>query len=501
MVALAGAGVLILTGQATRAQLGAAMAAERRIDLMRELATEVSDYGLLALEAERQSGPAPALVARLAEEGQAIVARLDQLDAAYARAVEAELGFDDRTRVASRSMGVARMRSAFATLGGAVGADPRSPGRRNELELFAAGFSPALNATIADEYRVRAAALDRIETLRRRGQTAAVAVGAASLALLGGFVAGAVRPVFRRLEVLLAASRRMAAGDLDVALPEGVRDEFGPLYDETSRLARRIAADRARVDTDRARLNEIVAERTAQLRAANARLAATDADRRRFFADISHELRTPLTVILMEADLAEREGDAKTSLEVIRQRARRLTRRVDDMLRVARSASGRIELEQTAVDLAAIAAAAVADAGRAAARIGVRIDAVSTGPVPAWGDPNWTRQVLEGLVDNALRHAGSGRRVRVIADRGADGPRLRVVDDGPGLGGDPAALLERFAKAEGGVPGFGIGLALARWIAEEQGGSIHLASPVPPAERLGAAPGTCVTLTLPEQAA
>ena len=281
-----------------------------------------------------------------------------------------------------------------------------------------------------------------------------------------------------------------------VALPEGGRDEFGPLYDATSRLARRLADEGERVVADRARLSEIVEERTAQLTRANARLAAIDADRRRFFADISHELRTPLTVILMEADLAGRGGDPATSLDVIRQRARRLTQRVDDMLRVARSTSGRIELEPVAIDLARIATAAVSDAQRPAARAGVVCEAVASAPVMAQGDPNWTRQVLEGLIDNALRHAGSGGRIRVVADRGEAGPRLRVIDNGPGAEGH--ALFDRFRRGGTGRSGFGVGLALARWIVEEQGGSIAVDSPVPGTHRLGDAPGTCVTVTLPE---
>ncbi len=67
----------------------------------------------------------------------------------------------------------------------------------------------------------------------------------------------------------------------------------------TNRMAAALAARQAHVQAEWGRLEEEIAQRTAELRAANAQLEAVDARRRRFFADVSHELRTPLTVILM----------------------------------------------------------------------------------------------------------------------------------------------------------------------------------------------------------
>ncbi|WP_368734955.1 histidine kinase dimerization/phospho-acceptor domain-containing protein, partial [Klebsiella pneumoniae] len=84
------------------------------------------------------------------------------------------------------------------------------------------------------------------------------------------------------------------------------RDELGLLVANFNRMVARLSRREGRLAADRAALEDTVAARTADLRAANARLEAVDASRRRFFADVSHELRTPLTVILGECDLAAR---------------------------------------------------------------------------------------------------------------------------------------------------------------------------------------------------
>ena len=171
----------------------------------------------------------------------------------------------------------------------------------------------------------------------------AIALGAALL--LAGYYLGLVRPLLGRLDRVARAAEAVGAGAFDRAPPVDRRDELGLVFAQINRMAARLGRARRALERDRARLEATVAERTAALSAANARLEAIDAERRRLFADVGHELRTPLTVILAETELAAAAGpvgeaELREALEVIGARARRLNRRIDDLLRVARSESG-----------------------------------------------------------------------------------------------------------------------------------------------------------------
>ena len=99
----------------------------------------------------------------------------------------------------------------------------------------------------------------------------------------------------------------------------------------------------------------------------------------------------------------------------------RLVRRIEDLLRIARSESGQLELERSPVDLAAVAAAALADTAPLLARAGVTARADGLPPLVVAGDAEWLRQVLAGLLENAAKYAGRGATV-ALAGR-ADGPR------------------------------------------------------------------------------
>ena len=181
----------------------------------------------------------------------------------------------------------------------------------------------------------------------------------------------------------------------------------------------------------------------------------------------------------------------------IRKRAQRLKLRVEDLLRVARSESGEIEFDRRPLGLASVLAEAVDNMASEAARrrVGLSLDP-GTRDVECLADREWIRQTVESLVDNALRHAdgvspGRGRLDAGPRSRG----RITVTDDGPGFGASETELFERFRRGEGAGPdetGFGIGLALARWIVEQHGGSIRL-GPDPTDAALGSA-WTCPAL-------
>ena len=203
---------------------------------------------------------------------------------------------------------------------------------------------------------------------------------------------------------------------------------------------------------------------------------------REFAADASHELRTPLTVIRASVeDLArhpkESVGSVGTALTDIREEVDHLTTMVEDLLLLARSDSGAVELERVPVDLGDIASAGASGLARLAGERGVGL-AVDPVPAEVTGDPARLRQLVAILVDNALRHAPGGSSVEVGVR--VDGPEaVLVVDDaGPGIRPDDLPrVFDRFYRAAGAPGGgTGLGLAIAAWIVERHGGRIAAAN-------------------------
>ena len=483
-------------------RLDAALSAEARVARYAELSTEVSSFIVIAAETVQSGLPAADRAARLDTLAASIAGTFARLRADLGAAVEAAraLGLDEASRRATQSLGIARMEAQFdATLRAFTTGDAAPERLRGTLDAFATGFDPLLNGVVAEEIRARTVLLDGIDALRRQLTLGALALsGLAVLAALA-FYAGLVRPQFRRIDMVVEAARRIGQEDFAVTLPDTRPDEIGRLMEETARAAAALRARRDAVDAEWRRLSDTVAARTADLRAANDRLARVDGDRRRFFADISHELRTPLTVIAMEAEIGRAAGgDTAAAFATIQSRAAGLNRRIDDLLRIARSDTGRLALEDTALDLAAAARSALEETGAILANAGLTVAAVPDGPLPCRGDPNWLRQVIATLIANAARHAKGGRLLALDGAADAGTVRLAVIDNGPGLPAE-ADVFDRFAQGAGPGrgQGFGIGLALARWVVEAHGGTLTLTSPVPPGRALGTNPGTMVDLSLP----
>jgi signal transduction histidine kinase len=318
---------------------------------------------------------------------------------------------------------------------------------------------------------------------------------------------GPVRSVLRRLQETVAGAEAIASGRLDTRLAASGRDELSGLMTGFNRMAENLAERENRLVAGQRDLQHTIEERTAALREANSRLEEIDANRRRFFADISHELRTPLTVILGEAELMLRQGAditpplCRASLETIQNRARRLNRRVDDMLRVARSESGRLELSLTRAEAGEIVADAVEDTLAIAKRSGIEVK-LERGPGNLYvqADRDWLRQVCGGLITNAIRYSGGPGFIEVKA-RGENGAAvLEVSDQGQGIPPEEQRVVfDRFVKGRSGAErsetGHGVGLALAKWIIDEHEGAIELMSPGRLARGKGA-PGTTVIVRL-----
>ena len=202
---------------------------------------------------------------------------------------------------------------------------------------------------------------------------------------------------------------------------------------------------------------------------------------REFAADASHELRTPLTIVRSSVEdlrLHEHQpvADVGTALDDIDAEVGHLTSLVEDLLLLARSDSGALDLTLQPVELGDIAAdAAFAMMSPAAAR-GVRIE-VDPEPVMVTGDPVRLRQVVTILVDNAVRHSPDGGEVRVRVRRERSSAQLVVEDQGPGVRPDDLAhVFDRFWRAQNSPGGgTGLGLAIAATIVTRMGGRIGVA--------------------------
>ena len=251
---------------------------------------------------------------------------------------------------------------------------------------------------------------------------------------------------------------------------------------------------RLRFLTDR-----IAAERAEALALAKAQSAVKS----QFLATMSHEFRTPLHGILGLTRLARAEHPdpaLKHRLGLIEHSGEHLLRLINDLLDVSRIEAGRVELQETAFDLAAeldeLADLYMVRCDEKELEFAARIDL----PAPCWvlGDVTRVRQVLHNLLGNAIKFTARGR-IDLQASRRADGPmEFRVRDSGPGIAQDDLPhIFDAFwqaaeVQAVRGA-GAGLGLNIAREISRAMGGEILVES------ELGRGTQFVLTLPLPPQ--
>ncbi|MEO8336844.1 MAG: ATP-binding protein [bacterium] len=211
---------------------------------------------------------------------------------------------------------------------------------------------------------------------------------------------------------------------------------------------------------------------------------------RRFMADASHELRTPTTILSTEADLTlsrdRSAGEYRASMTVVQDATRRLTRIVDDLFLLARTDSGHLLPRRESLYLEEIVHDATNGVRAMADRRSVHVALGQVVEAPFEGDEHLLGRLILNLLDNAIKHSPGGGQVDVTLSRREHTYEIAVIDAGAGVPADARErIFERFFRVdddrarsdENGVAddgGAGLGLAIARRIAELHGGRLEL---------------------------
>jgi two-component system OmpR family sensor kinase len=357
---------------------------------------------------------------------------------------------DVTTALANAAAHTERTKVGYGRLNGQKVVQTAVPLIDNHRAVFVALYSRSLEGVSAT-----------VDLIRRQLLFAGLVAGL--LAGLGAYlVAGFVGRRVRRLE---RASRRVAAGQFVAPLPVDSVDELGQL--------------------------------TAAFNDMQHRLSRVDRARKEFVANASHELRTPLfslggfIELLEDAELDE--ASRAELLSAMHGQVDRLQKLAVDLLDLSRLDAGSFELERDRVDLAELARMVAGEFAPAVRRGDADVQLKTTeGGVEVTCDRERVAQIMRILMDNAIRHTPEGTHVTVSTSRRNGTAKVTVADSGPGLdGGAGTQVFDRFVTGDSQNGGAGLGLAIAKELAQRMHGEIRLRS----------RPGrTAFTLELPSDA-
>ena len=207
-----------------------------------------------------------------------------------------------------------------------------------------------------------------------------------------------------------------------------------------------------------------------------------------FTADASHELRTPLTAIQSVGEVALQENlDAEAYRDRIGsmlEEATRLTRLVENLLLLTRADSGRLLLNRKEQNVTAIVKKAVDDMRVMAEEKGQGLTADLIGDVQAKIDEDTLRRALVNILDNAIKYTPQGGAIAVRLTDRATGIFIEVSDSGPGIAAEHREkIFDRFYRVgqdrSRDAGGAGLGLAIAKWAVEANGGRLEVENRAP----------------------
>jgi len=295
-----------------------------------------------------------------------------------------------------------------------------------------------------------------IQDALRRGLVVMVAI---AVAALGCLVVGSValtRRAFQPIERIVTRLERIDEAKLADRLP------VDPRVDEASRLA--------------GVLNRLLE-----------RLEGAFEAQRRFSSDVAHEIRSPLTALRGQIEVALRKPrppeEYRRVLEESLEEVLRLSRLAEDLMSLARADAGVLEARREPVELRDLARQALGRFRLRAEEKDLRVTLDAPAEVRVTGDPDLLARLLSNLVDNALIHSPRMEEVRVGLTATGNRVALTVSDRGPGIPSEHLGrIFDRFyrvdparSREQGGI---GLGLAIAREIAQLHGGRLEVESSV-----------------------
>jgi heavy metal sensor kinase len=207
-----------------------------------------------------------------------------------------------------------------------------------------------------------------------------------------------------------------------------------------------------------------------------------------FTADASHELRTPIALIHTEAELALRrsrdEAEYREALRHILQEADRTAKLIEELLALARADSGREALDIQSTDLLPLLRESASKWNQVAILRNLQFEeSLGISPLPAMGDTNALRRVIDILLDNATKYTLSPGKITLSAVENKAQRSIAVTIEDTGLGiapEDRPRIFERFYRVDKArsreLGGAGLGLAIAHWIIQVHNGSITVKS-------------------------
>jgi heavy metal sensor kinase len=220
------------------------------------------------------------------------------------------------------------------------------------------------------------------------------------------------------------------------------------------------------------------------------RVTETLAQQRRFMADASHELRTPVAILRGETDVVLRSSqrtsaEYREALSVVQAAAERLGHTVDDIFLLALVDAKEAPATAAPLYLNDLVVEGCRAMRSLAERRDIAVDCDASVEAPYVGDEQLLQRLIANLLDNAIKYSAVGGRIEVDFERRGDEYELRVSNGGAGIPPHARAhVFDRFYRADAArtitlrdqrrIAGSGLGLPIARWIAERHGGTLEL---------------------------
>jgi signal transduction histidine kinase len=243
-------------------------------------------------------------------------------------------------------------------------------------------------------------------------------------------------------------------------------------------LAARLSApvERLAEDSEENRALRVRAEAALELTSEELQRSA------RFSADASHQLKTPVTVLRagLEELLMKENFNAEDSAEIsaLIHQTYRLSSLIEDLLLLSRMDAGRLKLEIGAVNLTQLIEASLDDLGAMPNEFDLKVETNFPPELYIAGEKRYTAMILQNLLENARKYNQPRGRIRIIARVEGEEIFLAIGNTGrPILPAAQARIFERFHRGSLGenVPGYGLGLNLARELARLHQGELRLA--------------------------